>query len=161
MCSPEFPSAEPSPGETDQPSRRPSSEGEIVARVLIVDDNDINLRVAQSVCELLGFECELAHDGPEAIHVIQQSTFDLVLMDICMPGMDGVQTACAIRDLPGPAAKVPIIAVTANADGDSPQRCFAAGMCAVVQKPVRLEQLVREMMHALEAATGVALRAGH
>ncbi len=131
--------------------RRATASGRPV-RVLAVDDHEINRRVLQSICELLDFECELVCDGDEALKAMQTGAYDLVLMDICMPGMDGVQTTCAIKDLGGDAASTPIIAVTANPEGDAgdgPQRYFAAGMCAIVQKPVRIEQLARAIYQAL------------
>ena len=133
-------------------SRRWATASGRPVRVLAVDDHATNRLVLQGICELLDFECELACDGEEALKAMQTGAYDLVLMDICMPGMDGVETTCAIRELGGKAASTPIIAVTANPEGDAgdgPQRYFAAGMCAVVQKPVRIEQLTRAIFQAL------------
>src|SRR5690606_19385362 len=83
--------------------------------ILIVDDNATNRVVAQALCEMFGCTSETANDGIEALEAVQEREFDLVLMDIKMPRMDGVQATEAIRALDGPASAIPIVALTANA----------------------------------------------
>ncbi len=140
------------PVDAPSPDRSFAAAPERLGHVLIVDDNEINLRVAKSLCELLGLTSELARDGLEAIDAMREGAFDLVLMDICMPGVDGVEAARAIRALPGPAADVPIVAVTANVEPKEVAGYLAAGMRAVVAKPVKISCLVTAIREALEAS---------
>ncbi len=115
--------------------------------VLIVDDNATNRIVAQALCEMFGCTSETAEDGVEAVEAVRERRFDLVLMDIKMPRMDGVQATRAIRALEGAAGRVPIVALTANADPDDALGYMAEGMVAVVEKPIKPERL-RMAMHA-------------
>jgi two-component system, sensor histidine kinase len=115
--------------------------------VLIVDDNATNRIVAQALCEMFGCSSETAEDGLEALEAVQARPFDLILMDIKMPRMDGVQATRAIRALTGPERNLPIIALTANADPDDARAYLAEGMAAVVEKPIKPERL-RQAMHA-------------
>ncbi len=117
--------------------------------VLIVDDNATNRVVAQALCEMFGCSCETAEDGLEALEALQERPFDLILMDIKMPRMDGVQATQAIRALDGPQRHVPIIALTANADPVDVAGYIAAGMVAVVEKPIKPERLRMAMNAAL------------
>ncbi|MBX3477864.1 MAG: response regulator [Brevundimonas sp.] len=123
--------------------------------ILIVDDNATNRVVAQALCEMFGCTSELAEDGLEALEAVQARPFDLVLMDIKMPRMDGVQATQAIRALSGPVSQIPIVALTANADPEDAKRYLATGMAAVVEKPIKPERLRRAMNAAmnLEAET--------
>ena len=119
--------------------------------VLIVDDNATNRVVAQALVEMFGCSCETAEDGVEALEAIQSRPFDLVLMDIKMPRMDGVQATRAIRALDGPERLTPIIALTANADPADAAAYVASGMVAVVEKPIKPERLRMAMNAALVA----------
>ena len=117
--------------------------------VLIVDDNATNRVVAQALCEMFGCTSETAEDGQEALEAVQSTRFDLILMDIKMPRMDGVAATQAIRALDGPAARIPIVALTANADPDDAKRYVACGMASVVEKPIKPERLRMAMNAAL------------
>lgn len=122
------------------------------AHILVVDDNEINQRVARCCVELLGFTCEVVAGGQQAVEAVRDGRFDLVLMDIRMPLMDGVSATRAIRALPQDPAQIPIIAVTANA---SPGECaayLAAGMCGVVEKPIAFPVLFDAIKRALAPA---------
>jgi two-component system, sensor histidine kinase len=119
--------------------------------ILIVDDNATNRVVAQALCEMFGCTSETADDGMEALDAIKERDFDLVLMDIKMPRMDGLQATQAIRKLKGPMRDVPIIALTANADPEDARRYIASGMAAVVEKPIKPERLRHAMNAALSA----------
>ena len=141
------PAAEPYPPPLTRPKPAPPPP---LGHALIVDDNAINLRVAKSLCELLGLTSEFAHDGLEAVDVAAKGSFDLILMDICMPGMDGVEATQTIREMPGLAGRVPIIAVTANVEPSEIARYLASGMCAVVEKPVKISSLIAAIKQALE-----------
>ena len=118
--------------------------------ILIVDDNELNQRVASSICEVLGFTCENVSSGKQAIDAAASERFDLVLMDICMPEMDGVEAALAIHALHPSLAKLPIIAVTANAEPKDCVRYVAAGMFAVVPKPISLTILCAAIERAFD-----------
>ncbi|HYD27444.1 response regulator [Brevundimonas sp.] len=118
--------------------------------VLIVDDNATNRVVAQALCEMFGCTSETAEDGVEALEAVQERKFDLVLMDIKMPRMDGVQATQAIRALDGPVSTIPVVALTANADPDDAKKYLACGMAAVVEKPIKPERLRMAMNAALE-----------
>ena len=118
--------------------------------VLIVDDNATNRVVAQALCEMFGCTSECAEDGLEAVEAVKGRRFDLVLMDIKMPRMDGVQATRTIRALPGAESDVPIIALTANADPDDARHYVSIGMAAVVEKPIKPERLRAAMNAALE-----------
>lgn len=117
--------------------------------ILIVDDNATNRVVAQALCEMFGCSSETAEDGMEALDAVKSRAFDLILMDIKMPRMDGVQATQAIRKLKGPASQTPIIALTANADPDDAKTYLSIGMAAVVEKPIKPERLRMAMNAAL------------
>ena len=128
----------------------PAADGPArAAHVLVVDDNATNRMVAQSLVEM--FECtsEAAEDGVEAVEAARTGRFDLILMDIRMPRMDGVAATRAIRALAGPSGQVPIIALTANADPEDAAGYLAAGMNDVVEKPMKPEQLLTALQKAL------------
>lgn len=124
--------------------------------ILIVDDNATNRVVAQALCEMFGCSSETAEDGLEAVEAVQARAFDLILMDIKMPRMDGVQATQTIRGLPGPESRIPIIALTANADPDDAKGYLAIGMAAVVEKPIKPERLRMAMNAALMDPADVA-----
>lgn len=109
--------------------------------ILIVDDNATNRVVAQALCEMFGCTSAQAEDGVEALEAVKAGRFDLILMDIKMPRMDGVEATRAIRALDGPTGETPIIALTANADPDDAKRYVSIGMAAVVEKPIKPERL--------------------
>ena len=120
--------------------------------VLIVDDNATNRVVAQALCEMFGCTSETAEDGLEALEAVQATRFDLILMDIKMPRMDGVAATKAIRALDGAVSHTPIVALTANADPDDARKYVASGMSAVVEKPIKPERLRMAINTALSEA---------
>ncbi len=111
------------------------------ARILIAEDNLVNQRFVVRSAELAGCRTQVVDNGAAAIDALQQEDFDLVLMDCQMPVMDGFQATRLIRELPGPRAHVPIIAMTANALAGDRERCLAAGMDDYVAKPLRPREL--------------------
>jgi len=137
------------PVASETPAEEPHS-AERSAHILVVDDNATNRMVAQALCEMFDCTCESANDGAEALEAARHGRFDLILMDIKMPVMDGVAATRAIRALGGPAGLVPIIALTANAEPEDSEGYLAAGMNGVVEKPMKPEQLLA----ALQAALG-------
>jgi CheY-like chemotaxis protein len=108
--------------------------------VLLAEDNPVNQKVASALLERLGCRVEIASSGAEAVRMLEQFPFDLVLMDCQMPEMDGFEATRRIRRLGG-AGRLPIVALTAAALPEDRERCFAAGMDAYLTKPIRLEQL--------------------
>lgn len=122
------------------------------AHILIVDDNATNRMVAEALCEMFDCTSEQVADGVEAVEAARNGGFDLILMDIKMPRMDGVAATRAIRDLPGPAGAAPIVALTANAGPEDVAVYLAAGMQDVVEKPIKPERLAA-VLSALLAET--------
>jgi two-component system, sensor histidine kinase len=118
------------------------------AHILVVDDNATNRMVVEALCEMFDCSTESVVDGVEAVEAAKAGRYDVILMDIKMPRMDGVAATREIRKLAGAAGRVPIIALTANADADEVAQYLAAGMRAVVEKPIKPERL----MEALDAA---------
>ncbi|MFL0801290.1 MAG: response regulator [Agarilytica sp.] len=108
-------------------------------KLLVVDDNFINLQVAEEIFEQVGFSLTTAMSGPDAIEHIRSGPFDMVLMDIQMPGMDGLETARAIRKLGGEYTRLPIIAITAHASIEDKNKSLAAGMNDHVTKPIEID----------------------
>jgi signal transduction histidine kinase/CheY-like chemotaxis protein len=122
------------------------------ARVLLVDDHPMNRELGHALLTLAGCDVSTANDGAEALAAAGLGGFDLILMDVHMPGMDGLAAARAIRALPGPQASVPIIALSADALPEQIARCRAAGMNDHVAKPIRREELLAAVGRALISA---------
>jgi len=129
---------------------RPDDEVRCDARVLVVDDNAINLKVATRILAKLGCSTSTATDGQAALEIAAHQDFDLVLMDMQMPGMDGLQATRCLRLDPRTAA-MPILALTANAMQGDEQRCLEAGMNGYLKKPVRMADLQRCLREHLPA----------
>ncbi len=117
--------------------------------VLVVDDNATNRMVAEGLCEMFDCTSECAEDGVEAVEAARSGRFHLILMDIKMPRMDGVEATRQIRALPDPIGRTPIIALTANADPEDAKTYIANGMSSVVEKPIKPEKLLAAMHAAL------------
>ncbi|MDE2488937.1 MAG: response regulator [Alphaproteobacteria bacterium] len=132
--------------------RHPTRSG----HVLVVDDNATNRMVAQALCEMFDCTSESAVDGVEAVEAARNGRFDLILMDIRMPRMDGVAAARAIRAIGGERGEVPIVALTANADPDDAAEYLAAGMDGVIEKPMKPEHLLSVLQQALDFPRGSA-----
>jgi CheY-like chemotaxis protein len=109
-------------------------------RVLVVDDNAINLEVAVELLRQFGVQTDSANDGAQAVALALGRAYDLIVMDVQMPGMDGIEATRRIRRASGPLP--PIIALTAHADADDHSTCLAAGMNGYLSKPVQPELLL-------------------
>ena len=114
--------------------------------VLLVDDNEVNLKVGAKMLEKLGLAVHCARNGQQALQQLQQGpVVDLVLMDIHMPEMNGVEATRAIRGLGGRLAELPVVAVTANVLDEEKQHCLRAGMDGFLGKPFSLAELNRTL----------------
>ena len=134
---------------SDEPPADDADAPHRAAHILVVDDNATNRMVAETLCEMFDCTSESAVDGMEALEAARTGRFDLILMDIKMPRMDGVTATQAIRALKGEAGKVPIIALTANADPEDAAGYLKAGMNGVVEKPMKPENLLRALQENL------------
>jgi two-component system sensor histidine kinase/response regulator len=113
------------------------------ARVLVVDDNAINQKVAQLALQRLGCLVDLAGDGREAVNMTGQQPYDLVFMDCEMPVLDGFKATAEIRERENGSRRIPIVAMTARALEGDRQECLTAGMDDYVSKPLRLTDFAR------------------
>jgi len=118
-------------------------------RILLVEDNKVNQIVATRFLTRLGQDVEIANDGAEAVSISREQSFDLILMDMQMPVMDGIEATRRIIAEGGPSATAPIIAMTANASDEDRRRCLEAGMKGFESKPVTLERLKKVIAHTL------------
>ena len=113
----------------------------IALRILVAEDNSINQQVAVGLLGKLGHRADVADDGGEAVTLVEKCDYDLVLMDLQMPGMDGIAATRAIRSLQGAKAKTVIVAMTANAMPGDREACLAAGMDDYIAKPIDRRRL--------------------
>lgn len=122
--------------------------------VLLAEDNAINQRVAARLLEKHGFTVETAEDGQAAVEAWQRGRFDLVLMDIQMPILDGYQATAKIRELERQAGiRTPILALTANAMPEDRARCLKAGMDGYIAKPIQGRELIAAVTNLLPPLT--------
>lgn len=110
-------------------------------RALVVEDYFVNQEVTQEILELMGLEVRIAENGLEALDFYKKERFDLILMDIQMPEMDGYQTTREIRKSENEDTHIPIIALTANALSGDAKKCLDAGMDDYISKPIEAERL--------------------
>ena len=115
--------------------------------MLLAEDNPVNQLVARRMLEKQGHTVQLANDGRQAVDACEASDFDVILMDVQMPLMDGFEASQAIRAREASRGasrrRVPIIALTAHALPEDRERCLAAGMDHFVSKPIQLGELLR------------------
>ncbi|MEQ1754179.1 MAG: ATP-binding protein [Micropepsaceae bacterium] len=111
--------------------------------ILVAEDNAINRKLIALMLEALGHTCVFAEDGQQAVAKVTESDFDLILMDVQMPVLDGLGATKQIRELGGAVAKIPIVAVTANAMSGDKEKYIAAGMDNYVSKPLSLQSLMQ------------------
>ena len=108
--------------------------------ILITEDNPVNVRIAMHTLKPIASKIDVASNGEEAIHLFAENEYDVVLMDVQMPKMDGYEATRQIKALEekrNPARKTPIIAMTAHATKDEMQMCLDSGMVAFLSKPFK------------------------
>jgi PAS domain S-box-containing protein len=119
-------------------------------RILLAEDNVINQKVATRILSQMGYRPDVVHNGLEAVEALDRAKYDVVLMDIQMPEMDGLEATRAIRKRYTGAKRPWIIAMTANAMDSDRKNCFEAGMDGYLSKPVRIEALEAELTRSSE-----------
>lgn len=119
-------------------------------RILLAEDNDVNRMLISKVLAQSGHRVTEAIDGREALEAVSRNTYDLVLMDMQMPVLDGLEATRAIRALPPPRSAIPVVALTADALAEHRERYLSAGVDEVLTKPVDWRQLDRTMLRMLE-----------
>jgi PAS domain S-box-containing protein len=144
--------------EAGPPAGVPADASLAGARVLLAEDNAINQEVAVALLQEVGCTVDVADDGAQALARLCSARYDLVLMDMQMPVMDGLQAAAAIRRMPG-LQELPIIAMTANVMPQDRERCSAAGMNDFVGKPIEPDDLWRTLRTWYRPRAGASLDA--
>jgi PAS domain S-box-containing protein len=119
--------------------------------ILVAEDNLINRKLAVKMLDTMGYRVDVVVNGLEAVRAVETANYDLVLMDVQMPGMDGYD---ATKEIRGKANSIPIIAMTANAMKGDREKCLAAGMDDYIAKPIEPAQLAETLSHWLPAARG-------
>ena len=144
---PEFNRVSPTP--VKLPSRRST---DYTADVLVVEDNEVNQLVTSGMLRRLGYTSEIAADGRIALEKLQSRRYGMVLVDMQMPGMDGVAATRAWRELEPPGSRIPIVAMTANVQSSDREACLRAGMDDFLGKPVHMEELRNKLEANLPTA---------
>jgi len=111
-------------------------------RILVAEDNPVNLKVVTRTLGRMGYRPDIAGSGLEVLDALQLNRYDLILMDIQMPDMDGIEGTKIIRALHPGGQNPRIVAMTAHAMNGDKERCFEAGMDDYLSKPIRVEELV-------------------
>ncbi|MGZ9071287.1 MAG: ATP-binding response regulator, partial [Allosphingosinicella sp.] len=125
-------------------------------RVLMADDAAANRELVAAIMGGLGVKLDTVCDGAEAVEAARAGGYDLILMDVHMPVMDGLTATRTIRAMSGAAARTPIVALTANVQPEHVERCLAAGMDGHVGKPIQIAQLLDVMNRASQRGAGEA-----
>ena len=115
-------------------------------RILLAEDNQINAVLATAIVKQAGHSIDVVANGKEALDAVRQAPYDLILMDMHMPHMDGLEATREIRALPGDVSTIPILALTANATASDRERCLAAGMDDFMGKPFEPKQLSEKII---------------
>jgi len=127
----------PAPHPEGPPAEAPCSGAVVPSlRVLVAEDNPVNQEVAVGLLRSSGHEVDVVADGHAAVEAVRAGTYDVVLMDLHMPGLDGIEATRAIRRLPGATGALPVIALSASAMRDAAERALAAGMNGQLIKPI-------------------------
>jgi signal transduction histidine kinase/DNA-binding response OmpR family regulator len=144
---------------TNRATHLPTAEAQRLKslRVLVAEDNPVNQRLIRLLLQRIGVASDLARDGREAVEKVRASAYDLVLMDVQMPEMDGLEATGVIRGEIAADRQPMIVALTANAMSGDADRCLAAGMDAYLAKPVQPDKLAGVVARAAERAAVTAV----
>jgi CheY-like chemotaxis protein len=126
-------------------------------RILVAEDNLSNQRIIDYFLRPLGAAVTIVGDGQQALDALAVTAFDLVLMDMQMPVMDGLEATRRLRASGGPNAGIPILALTANVMDDQKQACFDAGMDGHIAKPLDARLLISGVISAIDAERPTAM----
>lgn len=124
--------------------------------VLVVEDNPLNREITQLLLSKAGLKADAVDSGPAAVAQAACEAYSLIVMDIAMPGMDGVEAARQIRALPG-YDQTPIVALTACVFGQDRDYCLSGGLDDFLTKPVTVPRLYRTLLHWLDVGQGYEL----
>jgi signal transduction histidine kinase/DNA-binding NarL/FixJ family response regulator len=130
--------------------RRDLRTANLSLRILLAEDNEINQEIAVATLEEAGHRVDVVENGVDAVKMVQSASYDIVLMDVHMPVMDGVAAATEIRQLAGPVSNIPIIALTANAMVGDREKYIASGMDDYASKPFDPDTLLSTMQKCIE-----------
>ena len=122
-------------------------------RILLAEDNVVNQKLAMRILQQMGYRADLASNGIEAVESVKRQAYDVILMDVQMPEMDGLEASRRITAKWPAGARPRIVAMTANAMQGDREMCLAAGMDDYVTKPIRVERLV-EALNLVSAREG-------
>jgi signal transduction histidine kinase/ActR/RegA family two-component response regulator len=144
----------PPAGVTDTPATAVGPAGPALRalHLLAAEDNAVNREVLAAMIDLAGHRVTFAEDGAAAVRAAQAQPFDLVLMDLHMPELDGIGATRAIRAMAGPMARVPIVALTADVFPETRARCLEAGMNDFLTKPIGLPELMQLLARHVDAS---------
>ncbi|MBF0416889.1 MAG: PAS domain S-box protein [Magnetococcales bacterium] len=151
-----LPLTDPPPEEDDTEEEEPLSSRIVAPKVLLIEDHQLNRVITARLLEQVGCRVTEASGGIEGLEILARETFDLILMDVHMPGMDGRATTRRIHALDGEAGRIPIIGCTADARQENIDACLEAGMADVVTKPVvptRLREILARLVKPEEDET--------
>jgi two-component system, sensor histidine kinase and response regulator len=135
--------------------------GQAAGKILLAEDNEINQKLAITLLERQGWQVTAVADGAQAVKAVQGGDFDLVLMDVQMPVVDGLEATRQIRTLPAPAGGIPIVGLTAHAMKEDRDRCLTAGMDHYLAKPVNPPALYAVIEETLQRRGGGSAPACH
>jgi CheY-like chemotaxis protein len=122
-----------------------NGESLVGLRILVAEDNKVNQMVTMRMLQKMGCQADLACDGASAIRRVETNSYDLVLMDLGMPEVDGMEATRRIRRMHGPQSCIPVVALTASASTEVRSRCLEAGMNDYLSKPMEVQALRRAL----------------
>jgi CheY-like chemotaxis protein len=142
------------PNSAAMPGHPTAANGTGTSHVLVAEDNAVNQKIVCRILQKHGYQVTMASDGRKALAALDREHFDLVLMDVQMPEMDGFETTAAIRAREqDTGAHLPIIAMTAHAMKGDQERCIAAGMDSYISKPLEVVKLI-ELLEKFSNSVG-------